>query len=259
MHTHTYTYVCIYIYIHSGGARSSRGETSFEFCHTGAYIYGMDTCIYIYVYVYLLLISALCVYVRVSYVYAYYPYVNVYVRSLDRSWAMSRTRWSGAPRPCFMLASYGQSPYWYSGFQRVWLKQNLQFKGWNCHVRKEFPGKFESINLSRDNLSREIGRTNWDPLCQISWGVVCMLGDAAPRTYDADCALPIARFAGTWITTSRTPARSSTTSWATATLGSASSASPGSLERANAGQGGNKCSPYLGLEKPEFWSVTRRN
>ena len=31
--------------------------------------------------------------------------------------------------------------------------------GWNSHVRREFPGNVESTNLSRDNLSREIGRT----------------------------------------------------------------------------------------------------
>ena len=32
------------------------------------------------------------------------------------------------------------------------------FKGWNAHVHREYPGKFESRNLSRGNLSREIGR-----------------------------------------------------------------------------------------------------
>ena len=32
------------------------------------------------------------------------------------------------------------------------------FKGWNSHVDREFLGKFESTNVSRDNLSREIGR-----------------------------------------------------------------------------------------------------
>ena len=30
---------------------------------------------------------------------------------------------------------------------------------WNSHVHREFPGKFESSNISRDNVSREIGRT----------------------------------------------------------------------------------------------------
>ena len=38
------------------------------------------------------------------------------------------------------------------------------FKGWNSHVHGEFPGKFESSNLSRDNLSREIGRMHMNML-----------------------------------------------------------------------------------------------
>ena len=29
---------------------------------------------------------------------------------------------------------------------------------WNSYVHREFPGNLESTNLSRDNLSREIGR-----------------------------------------------------------------------------------------------------
>ena len=33
---------------------------------------------------------------------------------------------------------YGQSPYWESGFRRVWLKQNLNCKGWNSHVHRGF-------------------------------------------------------------------------------------------------------------------------
>ena len=43
-------------------------------------------------------------------------------------------------------------------FQRLWLKHNLNSEGWNYHVHREFPGKFESSNLSRDNFSREIVR-----------------------------------------------------------------------------------------------------
>ena len=45
--------------------------------------------------------------------------------------------------------------------QRVWLKHNLNSKGWNYHVHRGFPGKFEPSNLSRDNVSRRIGRTTW--------------------------------------------------------------------------------------------------
>ena len=36
----------------------------------------------------------------------------------------------------------------------ICLKRNLNFKGWNSHVHREFPGDYESTNLSR-----EIGRT----------------------------------------------------------------------------------------------------
>ena len=32
-------------------------------------------------------------------------------------------------------------------------------KGWNSHAHREFPGNLESTNLSRDNLSTDIGRT----------------------------------------------------------------------------------------------------
>ena len=35
----------------------------------------------------------------------------------------------------------------------------LTFKGWNSHVHRKLLGCFESTNLSRDNLSREIGRS----------------------------------------------------------------------------------------------------
>ena len=35
----------------------------------------------------------------------------------------------------------------------------LIVRGWNSQAHRKFPGKFESNNLSRDNVSREIGRT----------------------------------------------------------------------------------------------------
>ena len=35
----------------------------------------------------------------------------------------------------------------------------LILRGWNSHVHTELPGKLESSNRSRDNISREIGRT----------------------------------------------------------------------------------------------------
>ena len=38
------------------------------------------------------------------------------------------------------------------------LKHNLNLKGWNSQAYRGFPGKFDSSNVSRDNVSREIGR-----------------------------------------------------------------------------------------------------
>ena len=46
-----------------------------------------------------------------------------------------------------------------AGLQRVLLKHYLNNKGWNSQVHWEFPGRFKSKNLSRDNLSTEIGCT----------------------------------------------------------------------------------------------------
>ena len=40
----------------------------------------------------------------------------------------------------------------------VLLKHNLNSKGWNSYVHAGFPAEFESSNLSRDNVGREIGR-----------------------------------------------------------------------------------------------------
>ena len=37
-------------------------------------------------------------------------------------------------------------------------QHNLDCKGWSSHVHREFPGNVESTNLSRDDLSGEIGR-----------------------------------------------------------------------------------------------------
>ena len=40
----------------------------------------------------------------------------------------------------------------------------ILIKGWNSDVHRGFPGKLESSNLSRDNISREIGRRCLAPL-----------------------------------------------------------------------------------------------
>ena len=36
----------------------------------------------------------------------------------------------------------------------------LIIKGWNSHIHREFPGHLKSNNLSREILSREIGRSS---------------------------------------------------------------------------------------------------
>ena len=53
----------------------------------------------------------------------------------------------------------------YTSLLRFWISKSLthaylKFKGWDSQARKEVPGKFETRNLSRENLSREIGRTS---------------------------------------------------------------------------------------------------
>ena len=56
---------------------------------------------------------------------------------------------------------YGQSPYLHCGLQGVRLEHNLNSKGWNSDVHREFPGNFDSSNVSRDHDSRGIGRITY--------------------------------------------------------------------------------------------------
>ena len=54
-------------------------------------------------------------------------------------------------RPIFVLR--------FMDFRGVDSSRILLFKGWNSHVHRNLPEKFESTYLSRHSLSREIGRT----------------------------------------------------------------------------------------------------
>ena len=102
----------------------------------------------------------ICVYVYMCicvYVYCYVRVCNYTGRPATRPQEAgpapaSAATWNG-------LSRYSQSPYLHYGFRRVLPKHNLNSKGWNSHVHGGFPGKLESSNLSRDNVSREIGRT----------------------------------------------------------------------------------------------------
>ena len=95
------------------------------------------------------------------------------------------------PAACFGLALYGQSPYWHSGSQRVWLMHIIRFKGWNSHAYRGFPGSFESTNLSRNTLSREIGRTVRASAC-VFWPGLCRVDFAwergAPQSSSGNCS-----------------------------------------------------------------------
>ena len=52
---------------------------------------------------------------------------------------------------CIVLLCYSNVSVLRSGSQRVLLKHNPSFRGWNSHAHGEFPGMSESTNLSRDN------------------------------------------------------------------------------------------------------------
>ena len=102
-------------------------------------------CTYIYIYIY----TYICVYI---YIYIYtHVYICTYLSIIMYIYIYIYI--SPPRRAC------GQSPYQDSGLRRARIEQYLNFKGWNYHVHMEFPGSFESTNLSRDNLSREIGHT----------------------------------------------------------------------------------------------------
>ena len=60
------------------------------------------------------------------------------------------------------IVQCGQSLYWDSWLQRARLKQNLNIKGWNSHVHRESPEKFESSDLSRETLSRETSNLQYN-------------------------------------------------------------------------------------------------
>ena len=50
--------------------------------------------------------------------------------------------------------------YVYTYMYIFWLKHKLNYEEWHAHVHRGFPGKLESSSPSRDNVSREIGRTS---------------------------------------------------------------------------------------------------
>ena len=44
-------------------------------------------------------------------------------------------------------------------FRGFALEHNLTIEGWDSQAHREFPGELEASNVSRDSVSRELGRT----------------------------------------------------------------------------------------------------
>ena len=73
---------------------------TYNYKHIYIYIYYIYICIYIYIYMYV------------------YIYIYIYIHAAG------------------FYGVYGQSPYQDSGFRRVWLQHNLNYKGWSSHVHR---------------------------------------------------------------------------------------------------------------------------
>ena len=58
------------------------------------------------------------------------------------------------------IKRYRQSPYEHCGFRWVWLKRDHTFREWTSQAHRGFTGSFESSDVSRDDVSREIGHTH---------------------------------------------------------------------------------------------------
>ena len=122
------------------------------------YIY---ICVYIYIYIY----THVYIYIYI-YIYTHMTHNNkLLITNKPQAWITKTTHIKKVIGPAadarFSSNGYGRPPYEHYWFQRVWLKCNLKFKGWNSQAHREFPGKFDSSNVSRDNVSREIVR-KWD-------------------------------------------------------------------------------------------------
>ena len=101
------------------------------------------------------------------YIYIYTDtHIHVYRDIFSRTVCCPRVRPVRAVRPISLLR------FWVSW---VWLNQNLNSTGWNSHIQWEWSGNLESTNLSRDNLSREIGRKNLE-----LWGEVFQHAGGSP-------------------------------------------------------------------------------
>ena len=73
-----------------------------------------------------------------------------------------------SPRSCAALC-LAEAALWRNSVLRFWMsegltQQNLNMKGWNLYVRREFPRKLESRSLSREIPSRGFWAYAYDSL-----------------------------------------------------------------------------------------------
>ena len=116
-----YLFMYAYIYTH---IHTYHDTYIYIYIHTYMHTH---TCTYIYTYVYI------CIYTSL-YIYIYMYIHNVYIDRAAEQWITADLRIK-------ILDSRGFDS------SRI-----LILRGWNSRAHREFPGSFESSNLSRDNL-----------------------------------------------------------------------------------------------------------
>ena len=118
------------------------------YIHTHIYIY-----LYIYIYINLYLSLSIYIYIHIH----IYIYIVMYYIARTLHAAMD-------PQHCFpamqATANLRTKILDFRGFDSSIF---FNIKGWYSHVHRAFPGKFESTDLGRDNISREIGHTISSP------------------------------------------------------------------------------------------------
>ena len=119
IHTHTYTYIhtCMHTYIHT-------------------YTYMVHIYIYIYAYTYrererLYMCSYLLNIIRID-----------IRRNVQSESQLTVTQLLIMLHMTVSQSLYAQSPYQHCGFPRVRLEHNLNSKGWNSHIHRDFLGIF---------------------------------------------------------------------------------------------------------------------